>query len=56
MSLTCAGGVNVRVEQGGDELHLGRSGGEVVLEDYLTLVEAALPGGSFLTGDSEPTK
>ena len=44
------------MEQGGDELHLGRSGGEVVLEDYLPFVEAALPGGSFLTGDSEPTK
>ena len=44
------------MEQGGDELHLGGSGGEVVLEDYLTLVEASLPGGSFLTGDSEPTK
>merc|ERR1719219_380311 len=49
----CAGGVNVGVEQGGDELHLGRSRGEIVLEDDLAFVETALPGGSFLPGDSE---
>ena len=44
------------MEQRGDELHLGRSGGEVVLEDDLTFVETALPGSSFLAGDSEPVK
>ena len=54
--LTCPGGVNVGVEQRGDELHLGRSGGEVVLEDDLTFVETALPGSSFLAGDSKPVK
>ena len=54
--LTCPGGVNVGMEQRGDELHLGRSGGEVVLEDDLTFVETALPGSSFFPGDSEPDK
>ena len=44
------------MEQGGDELHLGRSRGEIVLEDDLAFVETALPGGSFLAGDSEPVK
>ena len=44
------------MEQRGHELHLGRSGGEVVLEDDLTFVETALPGSSFLAGDSKPVK
>merc|ERR550519_1430575 len=49
----CPGGVNVGVEQWRDKLHLGRSRGEIVLEDDLTFVETALPGSSFLAGDSE---
>ena len=44
------------MEQWGDELHLGRSRGEVVLEDDLTFVEPALPGSSFLSGNPEPEK
>ena len=55
-ALTCPGGVNVGVEQRGDELHLGRSRGEVVLEDDLTFVESTLPGSPFLPGDAEPEK
>ena len=42
------------MEQWGDELHLGRSRGEVVLEDDLTFVEPALPGSSLLPRDPEP--
>ena len=42
------------MEQRGDELDLGGSGGEVVLEDDLALVQPALPGGALLTGDPVP--
>ena len=52
----CSRGVYVGVEQRGDKLHLRRSRGEIVLEDDLTFVETALPGSSFLAGDSEPVK
>ena len=31
------------MEERGDELDLGRSGGEVLLEDHVALVETALP-------------
>ena len=54
--LTCPGGVDVGVEQWGDELHLGRSRGEVVLEDDLTFVEPALPGSSLLPRDPKPAE
>ena len=42
------------MEQWRNKLDLGRSGGEVVLEDDLAFVEPALPGGPFLPGDPEP--
>ena len=44
------------MEKRGDKLHFGRSGGEVVIEGDLTFVETSLPGGSVLTGDSEPVQ
>ena len=44
------------MEEWGHELDLGRSGGEVILEDDLTLVEAALPRCALLTGDTVPTE
>ena len=43
------------MEEWGHELDLGRSGGEVILEDDLALVEAALPRCALLTGDAVPT-
>ena len=52
--LTGAGGVDIWVEERGDERHLGWSRGEVVLEDDLALVQPALPGGALLTGDPIP--
>ena len=42
------------MEQRGDELDLGGSGGEVILEDDLALVQPTLPGGALLTGDPVP--
>ena len=42
------------MEEWGHELDLGRSGGEVILEDDLPLVEAALPRCTLLTGDTVP--
>ena len=42
------------MEQWRDELHLGGSGGEVVIEDDLTLVESSLPGSALLARDTEP--
>ena len=44
------------MEQWGKKLDLGWGRGEVILEDDLAFVETALPGGSFLPGDSEPVK
>ena len=52
--LTGAGWVDIGVEEWGHELDLGRSGGEVILEDDLPLVEAALPRCALLTGDTVP--
>ena len=44
------------MEQWGDELDLGRSCRELILEDDLTFVEPALPGSSFLSRDSKSVK
>ena len=44
------------MEEWGHELNLGRSGGEVILEDDLTLVEAALPRCALLAGDAVPAE
>ena len=44
------------MEQRGNKLDPGWSGGEVVPKDDLTFVETTLPGSSFLPGDSEPEK
>ena len=46
-----ARGVDVRVEQWWHELHLGRGGRVVILEDHLALVESAVPGGVLLARD-----
>ena len=48
--------VDIGVEEWGHELDLGRSGGEVILEDDLPLVEAALPRCTLLTGDTIPAE
>ena len=44
------------MEEWGHELDLGRSGGEVILEDDLTLVEAALPRCALLAWDAVPAE
>ena len=44
------------MEEWGHELDLGRSGGEVILEDDLALVEAALPRCALLAGDAVPAE
>ena len=54
--LTGAGWVDIGVEEWGHKLDLGRSGGEVILEDDLALVEAALPRCALLTGDAVPAE
>ena len=50
----CARWVDIGVEQWWHELHLGWCGGEVILEDDLTLVESTFPWSTFLTRDSIP--
>ena len=54
--LTGAGWVDIGVEEWGHKLDLGRSGGEVILEDDLPLVEAALPRCALLAGDAVPAE
>merc|ERR1719422_1768476 len=44
--------VDIGVEERGHKLDLGRSGGEIVLEDDLALVEPSLPRGSLLARDA----
>ena len=51
---TGPGRVDVGVEERRDEPDLGRSGGEVILEDDLSPVQAALPHRAQLTRDPEP--
>merc|ERR1719431_713000 len=47
----CSGGIHIRVEQWWHKFDFGRSSGEVVFEDDLTLVQPPLPGGPLLSGD-----
>jgi len=47
-----AAGVDIWVEERGHKLDLGWSGGEIILEDDLTLVESPLPGCSLLPRDA----
>ena len=42
------------MEQRGNKLDPGWSGGEVVLEDDLAFVQSSLPRGAFLAGDAVP--
>ena len=42
------------MEQWRHELDLGRSGGEVILEDDLAFVKSSLPGGSLLARNAVP--
>ena len=51
---TSSGRVDVGVEERWDESDLGRSGGEVILEDDLSPVQAALPHRALLARDPEP--